>query len=141
MKKMKLAAMFAALVSVFTFSSCLDSDDNGVDYDAVDYFTLKEYLGAYYLAGDISGCSFVPVSQSVLASIKYTNSDKYANRFYGAVKFAEGESVTEGKTSYKISEIIPQLVLSDKEFNTRPDTLKSFAVSSLECSGWSNVVW
>lgn len=51
MKKMKLAVAFAALVSVFGFSSCLDSDNNGPSYQ-YDNVTVSNYMGTYLLASD-----------------------------------------------------------------------------------------
>ena len=42
MKKMKLAAIFAGLVSVFTFSSCLNDGDSGSNYDLYEIVTVEE---------------------------------------------------------------------------------------------------
>ena len=74
MKKMKLAAIFAGLVSVFTFSSCLNDGDSGfglaaivlfvgficcVDYDAEDIIKfLKKPLIIGLIVGTIG--IFVP---------------------------------------------------------------------------------
>lgn len=51
MKKMKLAVVFAALVSVFGFSSCLDSGDNGPSYQ-YDNVTVSNYMGTYTFSSD-----------------------------------------------------------------------------------------
>lgn len=60
MKKMKLAVVFAALVSVFGFSSCLDSNDNGPSYQ-YDNVTVSSYMGTYILASDaFPGLTYVP---------------------------------------------------------------------------------
>ena len=42
MKKMKLAAIFAGLVSVFTFSSCLNDGDSGPNYDLYEIVTVED---------------------------------------------------------------------------------------------------
>lgn len=51
MKKMKLAVAFAALVSVFGFSSCLDSGNEGPAYQ-YDNVTVSNYMGTYIFASD-----------------------------------------------------------------------------------------
>ena len=40
--KMKLAAIFAGLVSVFTFSSCLNDGDSGPNYDLYEIVTVED---------------------------------------------------------------------------------------------------
>ena len=54
MKKMKLAAIFAGLVSVFTFSSCLNDGDSGSNYDLYEIVTVEEgsIFGGTVLKGD-----------------------------------------------------------------------------------------
>ena len=49
MKKMKLAAIFAGLVSVFTFSSCLNDGDSGSNYDLYEIVTVEEGSQVYWL--------------------------------------------------------------------------------------------
>ena len=44
MKKMKLAAIFAGLVSVFTFSSCLNDGDSGSNYDLYEIVLWKKVV-------------------------------------------------------------------------------------------------
>ena len=39
---MKLAAIFAGLVSVFTFSSCLNDGDSGPNYDLYEIVTVED---------------------------------------------------------------------------------------------------
>lgn len=51
MKKMKLAVAFAALVSVFGFSSCLNDGESGPSYN-YDNVTISDYLGTYTLLSD-----------------------------------------------------------------------------------------
>ena len=50
MKKMMMAVMVAAFLSVISFSSCLN--DNGVDYDFMDYMTVVEKNNKVCLVGD-----------------------------------------------------------------------------------------
>ena len=54
MKKMKLAAIFAGLVSVFTFSSCLNDGDSGPNYDLYEIVTVEDgsIFGGPVLKGD-----------------------------------------------------------------------------------------
>ena len=54
MKKMKLAAIFAGLVSVFTFSSCLNDGDSGSNYDLYEIVTVEDgsIFGGPVLKGD-----------------------------------------------------------------------------------------
>ena len=49
MKKMKLAAIFAGLVSVFTFSSCLNDGDSGSNYDLYEIVTVEEGLSLIHI--------------------------------------------------------------------------------------------
>lgn len=64
MKKMKLAVVFAALVSVVGFSSCLNSDGNsGPAFASFVTVTGDDLLG-YKLYSDV-GYTMVPTSQSV----------------------------------------------------------------------------
>lgn len=139
MKKMKLAVVFAALVSVFGFSSCLDSDGDSSSWDAAGYVTVKEYLGSAYLLTD-DGLTLTPATSSVLSGLMNGTSGYYP-RAYVYYKLAEGETFTSGKTSYTITQIWGN-VLSSKDFNANPDTLQAdYSITSLECSGLSNVVW
>lgn len=57
MKKMKLAAIFAGLVSVFTFSSCLNDGDSGPNYDLYEIVTVEDgsIFGEPVLKGDAWG--------------------------------------------------------------------------------------
>lgn len=59
MKKMKLAVVFAAVVSVFGFSSCLDSGESGPRYN-YDNVTISNYMGTYTLLSDaLPGVTYV----------------------------------------------------------------------------------
>lgn len=131
MKKMKLAVAFAALVSVFGFSSCLDSGEGGPTYDGADFVTVKEAMGFPYLASE-SGLTLNPVSSTVLSQLAQKDGSYYSRAYVG-FKLAEGEVATEGKTSYKISEINVFYPLLYKGFNMNADTLKAdYAITSFE---------
>ena len=62
MKKMKLAAIFAGLVSVFTFSSCLNDGDSGPNYDLYEIVTVEDgsIFGGPVLKGDAWGYTYTP---------------------------------------------------------------------------------
>ena len=80
MKKMKLAAIFAGLVSVFTFSSCLNDGDSGSNYDLYEIVTVEEgsIFGGTVLKGDAWGYTYTPVasSGSVVTMILIPSSSK-----------------------------------------------------------------
>ena len=141
MKKMKLAAIFAGLVSVFTFSSCLSDGEGGPNYDLYEIVTVEDgsIFGGTVLKGDWSGYTYNPVASSVLAGLKDPNGNYY-KRVQVGIKLMEGEVITEGKKSYKISEAGLLAVLNYKDFNLNPDTLKNdYAMVSLEDS--KNKIW
>ena len=141
MKKMKLAAIFAGLVSVFTFSSCLNDGDGGPNYDLYEIVTVEEgsIFGGAVLKGDAWGYTYTPVSSSVLAGLK-TSDGSYYKRAQVGIKLMEGEVITEGKKSYKVSEVGVMTVLNYKDFNLQPDTLKNdYALVSLEDA--NNKIW
>lgn len=122
---MKLVAAFAALVSVFGLSSCLDSGDSGPSFDFSEGIIVKEYMGAPYLLGEYTGYTYTPVNSSVLASLQLSNGSYYKRATVG-LTLAEGEKITEGKTSYKISAITvyQNNLIPYKGFNLQSDTLK-----------------
>ena len=136
MKKMKLAAIFAGLVSVFTFSSCLNDGDSGPNYDLYEIVTVEDgsIFGEPVLKGDAWGYTYTPVASSVLAGLKASDGSYY-KRVQVGIKLMEGEAITEGKKSYKVSEIGLMAVLNYKDFNVQADTLKNeYALVSLEDS-------
>lgn len=136
MKKMKLAAIFAGLVSVFTFSSCLNDGDSGPNYDLYEIVTVEDdsIFGGPVLKGDAT-----PVASSVLAGLKASDGSYY-KRVQVGIKLMEGEAITEGKKSYKVSEVGLIAILNYKDFNVQADTLKNeYALVSLEDS--NNKIW
>lgn len=141
MKKMKLAAIFAGLVSVFTFSSCLNDGDSGPNYDLYEIVTVEDgsIFGEPVLKGNAWGYTYTPVASSVLAGLKASDGSYY-KRVQVGIKLMEGEAITEGKKSYKVSEIGLMAVLNYKDFNVQADTLKNeYALVSLEDS--NNKIW
>lgn len=141
MKKMKLAVMFAALVSALTFSSCLNGDgDSESSWDAADFVTVKEFYGSPCLLTD-HGLTLSPASSSVLSKLVNGTSGYYPRAFV-YYKLAEGEVFTEGKTSYNISAIVGGTILSSKEFNIAPDTLQAdYSITSFDSSDFGNSLW
>ena len=142
MKKMKLAAIFAGLVSVFTFSSCLNDGDSGPNYDFYEIVTVEDgsIFGGPVLKGDARGYTYTPVASSVLAGLKASDGSYY-KRVQVGIKLMEGEAITEGKKSYKVSEVGLIAILNYKDFNVQADTLKNeyALVSLLEDS--NNKIW
>lgn len=133
MKKMKLAVVFAALVSVFGFSSCLNSDDNGNGgWDYADYVTVVQgYLGNTVLKTD-GGLTLTPLNSSIL-SVLSDGKGGYYTRGTIFFKLAEGEVIEEGKTSYNISAIPYGGPMLYKGFNIASDTLKAdYSITSFE---------
>lgn len=120
MKKMKWAVLFAALVSVFGFSSCLDSEE-GTNYDLYEYVTVDSYMGAATLVGDQSGITYIPTTKDVLASLELKDGGYY-KRALVAIKLAE--EFVAGKTSYNISGIQVYNYIPYKSCTMNPDTLK-----------------
>lgn len=119
MKKMKWAVLFAALVSAFGFSSCLDSEE-GESYDLYEYVTVDNYMGATTLVGDQSGYTYIPTSKDVLAALLMKDGSYY-KRALVAIKLAEEFST--GKKSFQISGIQVYNYLLYKSFTMAPDTL------------------
>lgn len=118
---MKWAVLFAALVSVFGFSSCLDSD-NSQSNDLFEYVTVENYMGATTLVGDQSGLMYIPVSADVLASLEMKDGSYYKRAMVG-IKLAEAYDPTNIKTSYKISAIQVYNYIPYKDCTMNPDTL------------------
>ena len=119
MKKMKWAVLFAALVSVVGFSSCLDSEE-GESYDLYEYVTVDSYMGATTLVGDQSGYTYIPATKDVLAALLMKDGSYY-KRALVAIKLAEEFST--GKKSFQISGIQVYDYLHYKSFTMAPDTL------------------
>ena len=130
MKKMKLAAIFAGLVSVFTFSSCLNDGDSGPNYDLYEIVTVEDgsIFGGPVLKGDAWGYTYTPVASSVLAGLKASDGSYYKRAQVG-IKLMEGEAITEGKKSYKVSEVGVLAILNYKDFNVHEFKNYNFFIS------------
>lgn len=116
---MKWAVLFAALVSVIGFSSCLDSEE-GETYDLYEYVTVENYMGSATLVGDQSGITYIPTSTDVLAALALKDGGYY-ERALVAIQLAEEYVV--GKTSYQISGIQVYNYVPYKDCTMNPDTL------------------
>lgn len=117
MKRIHFISLVILLFSVFTFSSCLDSD-NESSFDWGGYVTLDSYMG-YTLKPDFSDYSFIPSNPEVLKIVDKDNkpTGEYMERGYVLVKFAEGEVFPqEGKKSYNVS-IFDASLLFTKEMS------------------------
>ena len=119
MKKMKWAVLFAALVSVFGFSSCLESE-KGDTYDLYEYVTIRGTGTSVTMKGDVSGCTFIPTSTDVLAALELKEGGYY-KRALVAMKLAE--AYVANQPSYKVSAVQVYSYLPYKSVNIAPDTL------------------
>ena len=116
---MKWAVLFAAMVSVLGFSSCLESEE-GDSYDLYEYVTVDSYMGTATLIGDQSGYTYVPVTKDVLSALEMKDGSFY-KRALVAIKLAE--EFTQGKTTFNISSVQVYNYIPYKECNVNPDTL------------------
>ena len=64
------------------------------------------------------------MASSVLAGLKASDGSYY-KRVQVGIKLMEGEAITEGKKSYKVSEVGLIAILNYKDFNVQADTLKN----------------
>ena len=124
MKKMKLAVVFTALVSVFGFSSCLDSGESG---PVQLQWVVNVDDGAY------GGISFTPDG---IPAIKWTT-DAVTLTQYGipdgtkraliTYTVPEGQNITEETTKIKV-ELVPGYCspIPVAEISNRPDTLVDY---------------
>lgn len=139
MKKTKLAVFMAALLAVFTLSSCLNGS-SGTMYDIYEVVTVESYMGTPYLKGDGTGYTYNPVNSTILSSLLQKDGEYYKRAQVG-IKLAEGEVFSETKKSYKISEIAIYDYVPYKNCSTRPDTLiaEKYGLVSLEAG--SSKIW
>ena len=74
-----------------------------------------------------------------MAGLKASDGSYYKRAQVG-IKLMEGEAITEGKKSYKVSEVGVLAILNYKDFNVQSDTLRTdYALVSLEDS--NNKIW
>lgn len=119
MRKMNWAVLFTALVSVFTLSSCIDSEE-GETYDLYEYVTVEDFMGTATLIGDQSGFTYVPVSSDVIAALQLKDGSYY-KRALVAIQLAEPFSAE--KSRYNITGISVYNYVPYKGFNENSDTL------------------
>ena len=136
MRNIKFAVMFAALLSVLSFSSCLN-DSNNDGYDAFAEVTLKsDGLGAYYFITD-GGVTFIPENISVLSSILLKDGT-YLKRFVGGFKLSTGEVYSPDKKSFKISSVAVSSSLIYQPMTTRPDTISgNYGIADVNSKLWA----
>lgn len=118
MKKIHLTSLIILFLAVFTFSSCLDSD-NESSWDYVGYMTVEEdYMGRHILKPDFSPYTFTPTNPDGLQFVDKENkpTGKYLKRGFIVIKFAEGEVFPqEGKDRYNVNIVGVEKVLNVKE--------------------------
>ena len=135
MKKMKVMAAIAALVTMVGFSSCL-SDDNGASYDFYDYVTVTTgMMGETYMVGDMSGLTLHPINSTVLSPLQLQDGGYYERAQVG-VKLTEEYSPS--KTSYNVSEISVTQVVPYKDFTENAAALTGDSkFSALDQTIWA----
>lgn len=79
MKKTKFAVFFAALISMLSFTSCLDSDGGSSTNSMYTVLRVNGFTGGYWFT-DAAGCQYVPNNQSVLAN---SGLEQYQYAFVG----------------------------------------------------------
>ena len=105
MKRIHFISLVILLSSVFTFTSCLDSD-NESNYDVAGFMTLENFMSVYSLKPDFSDHYFVPSNPEILKLVDKDGkpTDEYMKRGRVYVKFVEGEVFPQdGKKSYKVN--------------------------------------
>lgn len=129
MKKMKLAVAFAALVSVFGFSSCLNDSGSSdyPDYQAAVTVTGDEILG-FRLYAD-NGSILIPTSQSVSQLPGLKNVKRLVIAFDLAGELAGTTPTLEPNKTYNVAlstqyySVIPTSTVIDTYQNEAADTL------------------
>lgn len=127
MKQMKIWMVALTLVIGFSFTSCVNSDnDYADDWTYVTTNDMYPYDATLY--GD-NGIRYTPSNPSMLRL--NTSDEQYAKRAIISFNYAEGEVVTADKKSYKI-DILEANGIAVKNLNTRPDTLENaYAINDL----------
>ena len=84
--------------------------------DSYEIVTVEDgsIFGGPVLKGDAWGYTYTPVASSVLAGLKASDGSYY-KRVQVGIKLMEGEAITEGKKSYKVSEVGLIAILNYKE--------------------------
>lgn len=117
MKKMSFAVWFTALLTVFSLSSCLDSDDNATR-QASEIVKVTGYMG-FYSFESAAGYEIIPRNQSVLTQ---DINSRYA---YIAYSYNGGDVTTDMK---KISvDLIGVLPIKDQYIHDQIEGMDEFA--------------
>ena len=120
MKKMKWAVLFAALVTMIGFTSCLSSEE-GETYDLYEYVTVSSgYMGMTSLIGDQTGYYYTPNSEDVLAALKQKDGNYYPRAL---VALQVVEDIVANKNNYTITGIQVYNYVAWREATTNSDTL------------------
>ncbi|MGL5937845.1 MAG: hypothetical protein ACRCY5_03850 [Phocaeicola sp.] len=138
MKKMNLAVLLAALLSLSSLTSCL-SGGEGMPWDIAELVTVHSNgIGGVYLTGDASNYTY-KANEAIFAALKKEDG-KYFERAHLYMKLADGESFSTYKTEYTLSKIGVNLINIDRDCTTRPDTLdgkKEYPLIFLNQNPWA----
>lgn len=140
MKKMKLAVAFAALVSVFGFSSCLDSGESGPQqYGAI--VSIENSLGLPYFLPDF-GSKQGLVMYPNLSDLKAYGISSTAKRAVITYNLPEG---TEwGESTKKLNVVLVAGGCSElmvENISNRPDTCTAYVDKIKEFPKENQPIW
>lgn len=90
MKKMKLAVVFAALMSMLGFTSCLDSDDDPTRY-GYEIMKVEGYMG-YYTFRNSGGYTVTPTNMSSLSNITFDGPFAWVYYSYDSSLITQGDT-------------------------------------------------
>lgn len=120
MKRIHFISLVILLSSVFTFTSCLDSD-NESNYDLRAFMTYDSgFMGSGVLKPDGSNFIFTPTNPGLLKLFDKDGkpTGEYMKRGYVYVKFIEGEVFPQDdKNDYKVEIVGASILLSVKEMS------------------------
>ena len=114
--------LLTALVSVFTLSSCFNSD-TGERWDWACFATVQETYMGVYLSGD-DGVTYYPTNPDYLRLNTSDGSVKYAERVFVYMKYVE-ETGTTPKAKSKNVTIVSASGIPVRSLCDRPDTIKN----------------
>lgn len=127
MKKMKLAVVFAALVSAFTFSSCLNGGDSGPSQGQWIVNIDDNYMGTKLSPDGIPGVVWNPNAAS-LSAYGIKDGSKRALITY---TIPEGQEITETSKSLNISLVAGGCAgITIAEISNQPDTFATKGYTS-----------
>lgn len=124
MKKMKLAVVFAALVSVFGFSSCLDSGESGPQQLQWPVNINTSYLGSTVFTPD--GAPGFTLTTDAMSLTQY-GIPEGTKRAFIRYTIPEGQEMNQESKTQKI-ELVPGscIVIPIANISNRPDTLQDY---------------